>query len=121
MLQAQVTAWSERRSQPGASVVIIGVPPPAGCCGAVNVSTAEHTDTDAYVPLFWRLDGVDTGWSVDNYRLVGEGVTRARAAAGNGVPPPLNPRLATKTASVGCTKPMNRESGSAKTLLDSAW
>jgi len=36
------------------------------------------------------------------------------------VPPPLNPCLATKMASVGCTKPMNRESGSAKTLLDSA-
>ena len=41
MLRAQVTAWSERRSQAGASaVVIIGVPPPARrCCGAVNFTT----------------------------------------------------------------------------------
>jgi len=24
--------------------------------GAVNVSTADHTDTQGYAPLFWRLD-----------------------------------------------------------------
>jgi hypothetical protein len=23
--------------------------------GAVNFSTADHTDTDGYAPLFWRL------------------------------------------------------------------
>src|SRR5664280_1603007 len=75
MVRAQWTAWSERRSQGGASVVvIIGVPPPAGCCGAVNFSTADHTDTDGYAPLIWRLPGVDTGRSVDNYRVVDEGV-----------------------------------------------
>ena len=28
MVRAQVTAWSERRSQAGATVVIVGVPPP---------------------------------------------------------------------------------------------
>ncbi|MGZ8803543.1 MAG: hypothetical protein ACXWZL_13280 [Mycobacterium sp.] len=46
MARAQVTAWSERRSQPGAAaVVIIGVPPP-GKGGAVGFSTADHTDID---------------------------------------------------------------------------
>ena len=69
MVRAQWTAWSERRSQAGAAVVIIGVPPPTGwCCGAVNVSTADHTDTHGYAPLFWRLYGIDTdglrgGWN----------------------------------------------------------
>jgi hypothetical protein len=72
MVRAQVRAWSDRRSQAGASVVIIGIPPPAGrCCGAVNFSTADHTETDGYAPLFWRLGGVNTGWSVDNYQVVG--------------------------------------------------
>ena len=59
MLRAQVTAWSERRSQAGASavvVVIIGSLPRRGGVGAVNVSTADHTDTDGYAPPFWRLD-----------------------------------------------------------------
>src|SRR5664279_6335021 len=66
MVRAQWTAWSERRSQAGASMVIIGVPPPVRrCCGAVNVSRADHTDTDAYAPLFWRSKGVKTGRSVD--------------------------------------------------------
>jgi hypothetical protein len=65
MVRAQVTAWSERRSQAGAAVVIIDVPPPAfGCCGAVSFSTADHTDTDGYAPLFWRL-------GASPYRLVG--------------------------------------------------
>jgi len=59
MVRAQLTAWSERRSQAGASaVVIIGVPPlPGSCCGgAVKFSTADHTDTAEYAPPFWRLD-----------------------------------------------------------------
>src|SRR5664279_2937406 len=30
MVRAQVTAWSERRTQAGAAVVIIGIPPPVG-------------------------------------------------------------------------------------------
>jgi hypothetical protein len=29
--------------------------------GAVNFSTADHTDTDNYAPLFCRLGEVDTG------------------------------------------------------------
>ena len=58
MVRAQVTAWSERRSHAGASsVVIMGCPSPAGGGGAVNVSTADHTDTNGYAPLFWRLEG----------------------------------------------------------------
>jgi len=27
----------------------------------VNFSTADHTDTHGYAPLFWRLYGIDTG------------------------------------------------------------
>ena len=41
MVRAQVTAWSERRSQAGASVVIIGVPPPVRVvlgCGELQYS-----------------------------------------------------------------------------------
>ena len=50
MVRAQLTAWSERRSQAGASVVvIIGCSSPPGC-GVVVLSTADHTDTDGYVP-----------------------------------------------------------------------
>jgi hypothetical protein len=74
MVRAQWTAWSERRSQGGASVVVItGVLPAEGrACG--GLSTADHTDTGGYAPLIWRLPGVDTGRSVDNYRVVDEGV-----------------------------------------------
>ena len=56
MVRAQVTAWSERRSQASESAVIItgmhrnSVPIPPG------FSTADHTDTD-YAPLFRRLVG----------------------------------------------------------------
>jgi len=41
MVRAQVTAWSERRSQGGAAVVIIGVPPPVRAvlrCGGLQYS-----------------------------------------------------------------------------------
>ncbi len=55
MVRAQVTAWSERRSQVGASVVVIMGLLPRVVLGVVVVSTADHTDTDVYVPLFWRL------------------------------------------------------------------
>ena len=37
---------------------------PSPCRGGAAVagfSTADHTDSDSYAPLFWRLDGVDTG------------------------------------------------------------
>ena len=27
----------------------------------MNFSTADHTDTHGYAPLFWRLYGIDTG------------------------------------------------------------
>jgi hypothetical protein len=57
MVRAQWTAWSERRSQAGASVVIIGVLPPVRRWRLRNFSTADHTDTDGYAPLFWRLEG----------------------------------------------------------------
>ena len=57
MVRAQVTAWSERRSQAGASVVIIGCPSSGMAVAPENFSTADHTDTDAYAPLFWRLQG----------------------------------------------------------------
>jgi len=47
MVRAQWTAWSERRSQGGASAVVItGFPFPAGCW-VVVFSTADHTDTDS--------------------------------------------------------------------------
>jgi hypothetical protein len=52
MVRAQVTAWSERRSQGGAVVVVITG---SSSRRVVVVSTADHTDTDVYVPLFWRL------------------------------------------------------------------
>ena len=63
MVRAQWTAWSERRSQAGAAaVVIIGVPPPGkGRAAMVGFSRADHTDTDVYAPLFWRLAGIATG------------------------------------------------------------
>jgi len=72
-VRAQVTAWSERRSQAGASVVIIGVPPPVRAvlrCGGLH--TADHTDTHGYAPLIWRLDGVGAGCSVPKCHRVGE-------------------------------------------------
>ena len=72
-MRAQVTAWSERRSQAGASVVIIGVPPPVRAvlrCGGLH--TADHTDTHGYAPLIWRLDGVGAGCSVPKCHRVGE-------------------------------------------------
>ena len=56
MVRAQVMAWSERRSQLGASVVVItGSSSRRVVLGVVVVSTADHTDTAVYVPLFWRL------------------------------------------------------------------
>ena len=56
MVRAQVTAWSERRSQAGAAVVIIGCPSPGkAVLRSDNFSTADHTDTAEYAPLFWRL------------------------------------------------------------------
>jgi hypothetical protein len=54
MVRAQWTAWSERRSQAGASVVITGIPLPAGCW-VVVFSTADHNDTAEYAPVLWRL------------------------------------------------------------------
>ena len=48
MVRAQVTAWSERRSQGGASaVVIMGSFLPAGVVLGGGCSTADHTDTGA--------------------------------------------------------------------------
>ena len=47
MLRAQETAWSEWRSQAGASVVVItGSSSQWVVLGVVVVSTADHTDTD---------------------------------------------------------------------------
>ena len=56
MVRAQVTAWSERRSQAGASVVIMGCPSPVrAVLRWSSFSTADHTDTDVYVPVLWHL------------------------------------------------------------------
>ena len=55
MVRAQVTAWSERRSQAGrgGGDHRVSLPRSGRCCGAVSFSTADHTDTDGYAPLFW--------------------------------------------------------------------
>ena len=67
MVRAQVTAWSERRSRGGAVlVVIMGRFPPARWCWVVGLSTADHTDTEAYVPVFWRLVGQSTNRHFDS-------------------------------------------------------
>jgi hypothetical protein len=56
MWRAQLTAWSERRSQGGASaVVIMGTPPCRGRAAVAGFSTADHTDIHVYVPVFWRF------------------------------------------------------------------
>jgi hypothetical protein len=41
----------------GGATMSPGRTAPSGYCGAVNVSTAEHTDTSAYAPLFYRSVG----------------------------------------------------------------
>src|SRR5664279_3002154 len=68
---------------------------PRHAVAAVVFSTADHTDTDGYAPLFWRLAGVSTGRPVDNHRVVCA-LRIQRAAAGNGVPPPGTPCMARK-------------------------
>ena len=55
MVRAQATAWSERRSQGGAVVVVIMEVSSRGCCWVVGLSRSDHTGTDGYVPVFRRL------------------------------------------------------------------
>src|SRR6478672_9608362 len=56
MVRAQVTAWSERRSQGGGVRGGDHRCVPLGA-GVVVLSRADHTDTHVYAPDLWRLDG----------------------------------------------------------------
>ena len=81
MPRAQVTAWSERRSQLGASVVAITGSSSSGCrSGVVVVSTADHTDTDVYVPLFWHLTTLAA--ALPDHPVTSGGVLTARMRGG---------------------------------------
>jgi len=75
MVRAQLTAWSERRSQAGAAVVIIGVPPPVGAvlgCGELQYS-GPHRHPWLCAAILALRESLPAGRWI-NYRVVGEGV-----------------------------------------------
>jgi hypothetical protein len=72
MVRAQVTAWSERRSQVGAVLVVIMEVSSRGRCWVVGVSRADHTDTSLYVPYIWHLINV---WDAIDERSIYTSIT----------------------------------------------